>query len=217
MDSDYEEKRPFLINKLETLQKFYKEQSKLEREIKFAFPKFVDADDKDYEDAAQRLINQASAADTFNAVFLNKLKPKYNPARLGDQNPPQENGIIQEDKKPAPVLPKVGSQAPPREERKVEEPIIQRVPGKELKIVITISNPEFYDKVTKIQQDSEGKPVKYDFDLIMKKALLHLRHFVNNGLAENYYKVNKAEQETVLFGLFKAKPHYSVSEKRDYY
>ena len=215
MDADYQEKRPFLINKLELFHKAYKDPAKLEREIRFAFPKYVDADDKDYENAAQRLINQASAEDTFNAVFLHKLKPLYNPARHVGQNPPQENGNLNEEKKLIHELSKevqVVHQTQSKETRQVEDAVTeQNSTGKELKITITISSSEFYDKISKVQNDSEGKAVKYDFDLIMKKALLYLKHFVNNDLAENYFKVNKAKQETLLFGLFKAKPQYSVN------
>lgn len=215
IDSDFQEKRPFLIARLESLHKAYSQDpAKLEREIKYVFPKYVDADDKDYENAAQRLINRVSAADTFNSVFLHKLKPLYNPARHEGQNPPQENGNLKEEKKLVHELPKevhFVNKVQPKEERKVEDSISEQgTIVKELKILITISNSEFYDKVTKIQNDSEGKSVRYDFDLILKKALLYLRHFVNNDLAENYFKIDKIQKETLLFGIFKAKPQFSV-------
>ena len=223
MESGYEEKRPFLINKLNIFKQAYKDFAKLEREIRLSFSKFVDAEDKDYQSAAEKLIDQATPTDAFNLIFLHKLKPKYRPPNLEDQDPPKENTKPKEETKVIPKMPEqaqVINQEKPievkaftsdkyKEENKVEG--VQKNPNtKELKIIITISNSEFYDKVTQVQKDSEGKAIKYDFDLIMKKALLYLKRFVNEGLAEKYYKINKAVGKTFLFEVFKAKPQYSV-------
>jgi len=175
-------------------------------------------DDIDLEKCVQLIQDEKDIDAIYQEIFEGKVKGEKVQDQKQIGNPSLPHIIVQCDQ---PLLDGKKEEEKPlykeleiRKDKKEDPEVLNNassIPFKEEKqgeimIIIRVSNPHFYEKLMKKKEDISC----YNFNLIFKNALSHIKLMKNNRSVKSYFEKKAEEKGLFLFKRFEATKLESV-------